>query len=179
MRVQVQETNLEREQMTEASSRSKGKKGRQQKADEVSKVGLTEEDLNRWAEARGVVTQRTLAAAGSSTTRSLDPLPPRTPQQPEQRGDRPPARSCFKCRQEGHLAFECPSLTSLVCYNCLQKGHQARYCQFEPWCTHCQRGGHNYRGCQARLRQATSGGQGNSEGASRSGTAAAPPPVRQ
>jgi hypothetical protein len=177
VRIQVQETSLEREQTTDVSSRSKGKKGQQQKADAGSKVGLTEADLNRWAEERGVVTQRTLAAAGGAT-RSPDPLPPQPPQQQEQQREeqRPPGRTCFKCQQEGHLAFECPSL---VCYNCMQKGHQARYCRFEPWCNHCQRGGHNYRSCQARLRQAAGEGQGNSEGASRSGTAAAPPPVRQ
>jgi hypothetical protein len=179
VRVQVQETSLDDGDTTDGLSRPKGKKGRQQKkAGTASGAGLTEADLTRWAEERGVVTQRTLAAAGGGATRSPDPLPPRPPQQQEQRRDeqRPPGRTCFKCQQEGHLAFECPSL---VCYNCMQKGHQARYCRFEPWCNHCQRGGHNYRSCQARLRQAAREGQGNSEGASRSGTAAAPPPVRQ
>jgi hypothetical protein len=69
VRVQVQETSLDDGDTTDGLSRPKGKKGRQQKkAGTASGAGLTEADLTRWAEERGVVTQRTLAAAGGGDT---------------------------------------------------------------------------------------------------------------
>ena len=38
------------------------------------------------------------------------------------------ARTCFQCRQEGHMAFGCRAGTDIICYKCNQKGHIARAC---------------------------------------------------
>jgi hypothetical protein len=176
VRVQLQETSVIDGESETNPAKSQKKRQQDKKPAEAGWSGLTEEGvalaIRRALVAEGVVRQQ--PSGGDVRTPGGLPPPRPRPQQGDAEQGRPPA-ACYRCKKEGHFAYECPEIW---CYRCTRPGHLARSCTYAAFCNHCRVEGHTYKDCTVRAARADGREQGNQDGASRSGPAG-PPPARR
>jgi hypothetical protein len=80
---------------------------------------------------------------------------------PARSGDRMATMQCYECRQQGHIAKDCPTPGS--CYVCGATGHQRQDCPISAaasgkvTCTYCRQTGHIDKGCHRARRDKARG----------------------
>ena len=77
----------------------------------------------------------------------IRPLAPPKDQQIRNVRQVPTNLACFNCKQEGHMARQCPQKQrEMTCFVCQQKGHRAYLCP-QKRCMRCGHVGHDVRTC--------------------------------